>query len=85
MRLIRRALRYATGATIRPTMAAYEKDRRATAVPRLTAITKNEATEATDVARERTYERAREEIADDLRRQREGTKKKSFADLMKKK
>lgn len=73
------------GARVPTAMAAYEKDRRATAVPRLTAITKNEATEATDVARERTYERAREEIADDLRRQREGTKKKSFADLMKKK
>ena len=30
-------------------------------------------------------ERAREEIADDLRRQKEGVKKKSFADLVKKK
>lgn len=66
-------------------MAAYREDRRATAVPRLTAITKNEATEATEVERQRTYERAREEIADDLRRQKEGTKKKSFADLVKKK
>lgn len=73
------------GATLPTAMAAYREDRRATAVPRLTAITKNEATEGTDVERQRTYERAREEIADDLRRQKEGTKKKSFADLVKKK
>lgn len=63
----------------------YRPDRRATAVPRLNPITKNEAAEATDLQRQQAYERAREEIADDLRRQREGTKKKSFADLVKKK
>jgi hypothetical protein len=66
-------------------MGAYREDRRATAVPKLNPITKNEAAEGTDLERQRAYERAREEIADDLRRQRDGTKKKSFADLVKKK
>lgn len=63
----------------------YRPDRRATAVPKLNAVTKNEAAEGTDLERQRAYERAREEIADDLRRQKEGVKKKSFADLVKKK
>jgi hypothetical protein len=66
-------------------MGAYREDRRATAVPKLNPITKNEAAEGTDLERQRAYERAREEIADDLRRQRDGTKKKSFADLVRKK
>lgn len=64
-------------------MPAYREDRRATAVPRLNAITKNEAAEVSDLARERTYEREREKLADDLRRQRDGTPKKVFADLVK--
>jgi len=66
-------------------MADYKEHRRPTAVPRLNPVSRNEASEATDVNRERTYEKAREEIADDLRHQKEGTKKKTFADLVKKK
>jgi hypothetical protein len=66
-------------------MGAYREDRRASPVPRLNAITKNEAAEGSDLARQRTYERAREATADELRRQRDGTRKKSFADLVKKK
>ena len=66
-------------------MADYREHRRPTAVPRLNAVTRNEAGELTDVNRDKAYEKAREEIADDLRRQKEGTKKKSFADLVKKK
>jgi hypothetical protein len=66
-------------------MGAYREDRRAMPVPKLNPISKNEAAEGTDLERQRAYERAREEIADDLRRQREGTRKKSFADLVKKK
>lgn len=63
----------------------YQPNRRATAVPRLNAISRNEAMENTDLQRQQKYERAREELADELRRQREGTKKKSFSDLVKKK
>ncbi|MDX2009886.1 MAG: hypothetical protein SFW67_06850 [Myxococcaceae bacterium] len=66
-------------------MGAYREDRRAMPVPKLNPISKNESAEGTDLERQRAYERAREEIADDLRRQRDGTKKKSFADLVKKK
>ncbi|MBE2254195.1 MAG: hypothetical protein IAE78_31995 [Myxococcus sp.] len=66
-------------------MADYKEHRRPTAVPRLNPVTRNEAGELTDINRERTYERAREEIADDLRRQKEGTTKKRFGDLLKKK
>lgn len=66
-------------------MSAYDQHRRATAVPGLKAVTRNEAAEASDVERQQAYERAREEIADDLRRQREGTKKRSFSELVKKK
>jgi hypothetical protein len=64
-------------------MAEYKEHRRPTAVPRLNPVTRNEAGETTDVKRERTYEKAREESADDIRRQKEG-KKKTFADLLKK-
>lgn len=63
----------------------YQPNRRATAVPRLNPISRNEAMEGTDLQRQQKYERAREEIADDLRRQKEGTKKKSFSELVKKK
>lgn len=63
-------------------MGAYREDRRTDAIRRLQPISKNEAAEMTDVNRTRQYERAREEIADDVRRQ--GGKKK-FADLVKKK
>jgi hypothetical protein len=63
----------------------YQPNRRATAVPRLNAVSRNEAMEGSELQRQQKYERAREEIADDLRRQREGTKKKSFSDLVKKK
>lgn len=63
----------------------YRPDRRATAVPKLNAVTKNEAAEVSDLERQRTLERAWEEISDDLRRQKDGSKKRSFADLVKKK
>lgn len=64
-------------------MPAYDEHRRATAVPRLTAITKNEAAENSDLELQRTYEREREAIADDLRRAREGRPKREFAALVK--
>ncbi len=63
----------------------YRPDRRATAVPKLNAVTKNEAAEVSDLQREKRLERAWEEISADLRRQKDGTKKRSFSDLVKKK
>lgn len=63
----------------------YSPHRRTPPVPKLNPVTRNEAAETSDLERQKAYERAREEIADDLRRQREGTTKKSFADLLKKK
>ncbi len=54
-------------------------------MPKLNAVTKNEAAEVSDLQREKRLERAWEEISDDLRRQKDGTKKRSFSDLVKKK
>lgn len=64
-------------------MTGYREDRRTDRVPRLNPITKNEAAEASEVRRQRAYERAREAIADDLKAQR--TKDRTrFADRLKK-
>lgn len=62
----------------------YRPDRRIDAIRPLSAVTKNEASEATDLRREQAYERERERIADELRRG-IGAPKRSFADLIKKK
>lgn len=66
-------------------MSAYRENRRADKVPRLNAITANEALEGTDLRRTQQYERAMEEIADDLKQQHQQGQKKSFAALLKKK
>lgn len=65
-------------------MAEYSTDRRATAVPSLKPITKNEATGDADLRRTQAWERAREAIADDTRKQR-GKAGRKFGDLLKKK
>ena len=65
-------------------MGAYREDRRTDAIRRLQPITKNEAAEMSDIARTRQYEKAREEIADDIKRQ-NGGKRKAFSELIKKK
>ncbi|MEW5742370.1 MAG: hypothetical protein AB1938_25860 [Myxococcota bacterium] len=66
-------------------MSGYREDRRVDRVPRLGAVTRNEAAEATDIKRERTYEAFREAIADDRRKEAGGGPKRNFADLLKKK
>ena len=60
----------------------YRPDRRIDAMRPLCAVTKNEATEATDLRRDKAVEAERERLADDLRR---GAPKRSFVDLLKKK
>ena len=60
----------------------YRPDRRIDAIRPLSAVTKNEATEATDLRRDKAVEAERERLADELRRH---TPKRSFADLLKKK
>ena len=60
----------------------YRPDRRIDAMRPLSAVTKNEATEATDLRRDKAVEAERERLADDLRR---GAPKRSFVDLLKKK
>lgn len=60
----------------------YRPDRRIDAIRRLQPVTKNEAAEATDLLREQTVERERERLADELRAS--SQKKRSFADLLKK-
>jgi len=65
-------------------MGAYREDRRTDAIRRLQPITRNEAAEMSDITRTKQYERAREEIADDLKRQ-SGGKRKAFSELIKKK
>jgi hypothetical protein len=65
-------------------MAEYDTQRRATAVPALKPITKNEAAEGSDLRRTQAWERAREAIADDIRKQ-SGKAGRKFADLVKKK
>lgn len=62
-------------------MPGYREDRRIDGIKPLSAVTKNEATESTDVLRERTLELERERIAAD--RKRADQPKRSFADLIK--
>jgi len=63
--------------------SGYREDRRIDAIKRLSPVSKNEATEATDLRRERAVELEREKLADQLKAS--GKPKKSFADLLKKK
>jgi hypothetical protein len=63
--------------------SGYREDRRIDAIRPLSAVSKNEATEATDLRREKAWELEREKIADQLKAA--GTPKRSFADLLKKK
>ena len=60
----------------------YRHDRRIEGIRPLSAVTKNEATEATDLRRDKVVEAERERLADELRR---NPPKRSFADLIKKK
>jgi hypothetical protein len=65
-------------------MSGYREDRRIDAIARLTRVSKNEASEMTDVERSRRYELEREAISVDIRKT--GDKPtRSFADLVKKK
>jgi hypothetical protein len=66
-------------------MPGYREDRRVERVPRLKAVTRNEAAEGTDIKRQRTYEALREAIADDRRKAAGGGPKRNFAELLKKK
>lgn len=61
----------------------YREDRRIDPIRRLGAVTKNEATEATDLRREKAIESERDRIADEARLQ--NPPKRNFADLLKKK
>mgnify|MGYP000919599284 CR=1 FL=1 len=63
--------------------SGYREDRRIDAIRRLQPVTKNEATEATDLRRDKAFERERERIADQMRVN--GIAKRNFADLIKKK
>lgn len=65
-------------------MSGYREDRRVDRVRRLGAITKNEAAEMSEINRERSYEAARDKIADDIRHD-ASKHKRSFAELIKKK
>ena len=60
----------------------YSAERRIEGIRPLSAVTKNEATEATDVTLERQWEKAMETAAD-AQRHATGTKR-SFKDLIKK-
>lgn len=60
----------------------YRHDRRIEGIRPLSAVTKNEATEATDLRRDKVVEAERERLADELRL---NPPKRSFADLIKKK
>lgn len=62
--------------------SGYREDRRIEGIRPLSAVSKNEATEATDLRRDRAVELERERIADQLRAGE--TKKKNFKDLLKK-
>lgn len=66
-------------------MSGYREDRRVDAIPRLGAVTKNEAAEGTDIRRDRQFETFREAIADDRRKASGQGPKRSFAELIKKK
>lgn len=63
--------------------SGYRQDRRIDAIRPLSAVTKNEATEGTDLRREHTIELERERLADQLRSAEKP--KRSFAELIKKK
>ena len=63
-------------------MSEYRHDRRIDAIKPLSAVSKNEATEATDLRREKAVESERDRLADELRG---NQPKRSFADLLKKK
>ena len=58
----------------------YRPDRRIEGIRPLSAVTKNEATEATDLRREKAIEAERERLADERRL---NPPKRSFADLLK--
>ncbi len=60
----------------------YRSDRRADKVPAAHRVTKNEATETTDLKRLTTYELERERLNAEIRRKNSG---RSFADLVRKK
>lgn len=60
----------------------YRPDRRIDAIRPLAAVTKNEATEATDLRRDKAVENERERLADELRL---NPPRRSFASLLKKK
>lgn len=60
----------------------YSAERRIEGIKRLSAVSKNEATEATDITLERQWEKALEQAADELRHS-TGTRR-SFKDLIKK-
>lgn len=66
-------------------MSGYREDRRIDAIRPLSAVTKNEAAEGTDLRRERQYEGLREGIADDRRKAAGLGPKRTFAELIKKK
>ena len=59
----------------------YRPDRRIDAIRPLSAVSKNEATEATDLRRDKAVESERERLADELRG---NQPKRSFKDLLKK-
>jgi hypothetical protein len=63
--------------------SGYREDRRIDAIKGLSAVSKNEATEATDLRREKAIELERERIADALKAS--GKPRRSFAELLKKK
>lgn len=60
----------------------YRPDRRIEGIKPLSVVTKNEATEATDLRRDKAVEAERERLADELRRHQP---KRSFKDLLTKK
>lgn len=62
-------------------MGTYREDRRADKVPRLSAVTANEAAEATDLRRAEQYQKEVDRLAAEQKKE----PKRSFADLVKKK
>lgn len=65
-------------------MAGYNENRRADAVPRLHAVSKNEAAEGTDLRRTTQWEKAREALAEEMKKEAQKNQKRSFKDLVKK-
>ena len=62
--------------------AEYRPNRRIDPIPSLAVVTKNEATQSTDLLRERAIEAERERLADELKAR---PPKRPFAELLKKK